>query len=99
MMDVLQRTFGRLLAEIAHLAQHRRTVAENAQTGRQHQKTQNRQKPGSVIDIVKTQCLKYRKPERPELGNVIGIRFGLLEYGADDGSNGQYGQQADGKAH
>ncbi len=67
-----------MLTPDTHLLQHGWRIAIDTEAGRQHQKDENQQKPGTVIDIIEPKDFEYFKPELPELHDVVGIRFVLL---------------------
>ncbi len=66
-----------MIAETSYPAQHQRSGAVKAQTGRSDQKTQYPEKLCGIIDVVKPKLLEQRELEQAELRNVIRIRFVL----------------------
>ncbi len=94
-----QRLLGDVFAEIPHFLHHAGRIAVDAQAGGSDQEGQDHEKPAGVIDIVEPQQPERFEPVRAELDDVIVVGLGLLQHGADDGGDGQQGQQGDGEAH
>jgi len=94
-----QRRFAGVFAEAAHLVQHRRELANDAQRRRQHEEGEDGDEPAGVIDGVKPQFCENRIPELSELVEIGVRRLVLLHHGADDRGDRQHGEQTDGEAH
>ena len=74
-------------------------VAGNAQTGADHQESQNQKKPPSAVDRVEFEGGEQLGPKRAKLVHVIDTGFVLFEHRADDGGDANDRQQRNGKTH
>ena len=98
-MEIAQRLLAHIVAPAAHILEHLRRIAHDAQRGRGDEETHDHQEPPGRIHGIQAQLVEDGEPERTELVHIIGHGLVLLEHGADDGGDGDQGQQTDGKAH
>ncbi|MNK35849.1 hypothetical protein D3C87_543860 [compost metagenome] len=98
-VEIAQRLLAHGFAPAAHILEHLRRIAHDAQRGRGDEETHDHEEPPGRIHGIQAQLVENGEPERTELVHIIGHGLVLLEHGADDRCDGDQGQQADGKAH
>ena len=94
-----QRFFFNLFPKRLHFAPERRHIANQAQTGRNHQKHHDNDKPCRSIDVIQSQKTKNLRPKRSEFDQIIRLRLVLLQHRTDNRCNTQQTEQSDCKAH
>ena len=87
------------LAKRTHVLEHFGGIANQAKTGRDHQKRHRDQKPPIVVDAPDGKLVEHLEPEGAKLVNVRRIRTMLRNDGTNETCQADEHKQADGKTH
>ncbi|MNS45679.1 hypothetical protein D3C72_781550 [compost metagenome] len=90
MVERAQAAFAHMILPRAHVGNHPRAVAGDAQGRGYHEESQDQQEPPGTVDLLERQRVEQVRPERPELVDVVRIRLVLLEHRADDAGDGDH---------
>ena len=94
-----QRFFLRVFTERTNFAQKRRNIANQAQSGGNHQKHHDDNEPRRGVHVVQTQKAENLRPKWAEFYQIIDLWLVLLQDRTDNRSHAQQAEQGDGKTH